>query len=281
MNLNMDINSLLTAIFDNLSPMRWLCLLAATIAPAFAQLAPPNDSGISMGHVHLIVADPDVQKKIWVDILGAQVTSTGTLELLKIPGIFVIVGKARTPLENGSDGSTVNHFGFLVKSYAGVKAKLQAANISFTVDRPETKQLTAAFPDKVLVELTEDASLKTPIAFHHIHIATTDPETLRAWYVKTFGGNAGKRGDFLAAKFPGGEVDFRKATEAPAPTKGRTLDHIGFEVKNLDAFCKKLAADGIPFDGAYRDVPAIALKIAFILDPAGTRIELTEGLAAH
>jgi hypothetical protein len=28
----------------------------------------------------------------------------------------------------------------------------------------------------------------------------------------------------------------------------------------------------------FRDVPAIKLKIAFIIDPVGTRIELTQGL---
>jgi catechol 2,3-dioxygenase-like lactoylglutathione lyase family enzyme len=81
---------------------------------------------------------------------------------------------------------------------------------------------------------------------------------------------------------PGGEVDFIKAPTAPAPTKGRSLDHIGFEVTGLEAFCKKLQADGVPFDLAYREMPQLGgLKIAFILDPVGTRIELTEGLAAH
>jgi catechol 2,3-dioxygenase-like lactoylglutathione lyase family enzyme len=35
--------------------------------------------------------------------------------------------------------------------------------------------------------------------------------------------------------------------------------------------------DGIPFDSPYREVAQIGLKIAFVLDPAGTRIELAEG----
>ena len=64
-----------------------------------------------------------------------------------------------------------------------------------------------------------------------------------------------------------------KAETAPAPTKGRSLDHIGFEVKGLEEFCKKLQADGVTFDMAYREVPQLAgLKIAFILDPVGTRM---------
>ena len=62
--------------------------------------------------------------------------------------------------------------------------------------------------------------------------------------------------------------------------KGRYLDHIGFEVKDLDAFAKRLEADGVKFDMAPRDMTKqFGLKIAFITDPFGTYIELTEGLS--
>jgi catechol 2,3-dioxygenase-like lactoylglutathione lyase family enzyme len=261
--------------------MRLLCLLAASTATMFAQTAAPNDSGIAIGHVHLMVADMDVHKKLWVDVLGGQDVKLGILQTYKLPGVFIVVQKARMPLE-GSDGSTVNHFGFLVKSYADIKTKLSGAGLTFTMDNANNKQLIAEFPDKVRVEFTEDANLKTPIAFHHIHIATQNQEKQRDWYVKLFGGNSGMRGQFPAAKFPGGEVDFLKAQAAVAPTKGRALDHIGFEVKDLEAFCKKLAADGMQFDMAYRQIAQIDnLKIAFIIDPEGTRIELTEGLNTH
>ena len=164
-----------------------------------------------MGHIHLMVADPDAQKKLWVGVLGAEVTHTGSLEMLRLPGIFIVVGKARTAPSEGSEGSTVNHFGFLVKSYADTKTKLQAAGLTFATDNAQTKQLMVNFPEKVKVEFAEDASLKVPMAMHHIHESTPDPEKLRGWYVKTFGAKAGTRGAFLAAMFPGGEVDFRKA----------------------------------------------------------------------
>ena len=262
--------------------MRWLMLFAVTAASLSAQVAPPNNSGFSLGHIHLIVPDPEEQKKLWVGVLGAEVTNAGSLEMLKLPGIFIVVGKARTPPTDGSDGSTVNHFGFLVKNYADLKAKFTAANLTLAMDRPENKQMIVNFPDKVRVEITEDASLKVPVTFHHIHESTTDQEALQSWYVKTFGATAGKRGSFPSAVIPGGEVDFSKAQQAPAPTKGRSLDHIGFEVKGLEAFCKKLQADGMNFDMAYRELPQLGgLKIAFIIDPVGTRIELTEGLASH
>jgi catechol 2,3-dioxygenase-like lactoylglutathione lyase family enzyme len=262
--------------------MRLLCLVAAIAASTFAQTAPPNSSGISVGHIHLIVGDPDAQRKLFVEMLGGEVKHAGPLEMWKFPGAYIVIQKARTAPADGTDGSTVNHFGFLVKSYPEIKAKLTAAGIPFSKDNAQNKQVTAIFPEKILVEFSEDSTQTVPIKFHHIHIATTDQEGLRDWYVKTFGGDSGTRGIFPAAKFPGGEVDFVKAESAPTPTKGRSLDHIGFEVKGLEEFCKKLEAQGMTFDMKYREMPALnGLKIAFIIDPVGTRIELTEGLSAY
>ena len=49
-------------------------------------------------------------------------------------------------------------------------------------------------------------------------------------------------------------------------------------MKNLEAFTKKLEAQGIKLASPYRQVPALGISIAFITDPWGTYIELTEGL---
>ncbi len=255
-----------------------LSLLAGT--PLLGQLAPPNDTGVSHGHIHLMVTDPENHKKLWVGMLGAEVAHAGSLEMYRLPGIYIVAGQASSALE-GTDGSTVNHFGFLVPSYAEMKGKVGDRGIPLFMDNPNSKQLIALFPDKIRVEFTEDATIQAPAVFHHIHISAVDPEKLRLWYVKTFGAIPGTRGAFLSALIPGGEVDFRKSPKQ-APTKGRALDHIGFEVRNLELFCKKLQAEGVEFDLSYREVPQLGgLKIAFILDPEGTRIELTEGLENH
>jgi len=207
------------------------------------------------------------------------VTKTGPLTLAKLPGIFIVVTKADAT--EGTEGSVVNHIGFLVKDYAALKTKLQNSHIEMAFDRPENRQIMAVFPDKVRVEFFEDTSLATPVTFHHIHIATSDQAGLQAWYLKTFGAEKSSRRIYPSAKIPGGEVDFSEAKEALAPTKGRTLDHIGFEVKDLEPFVKQLEAQGMKMDIPFRDVPAIGLKIAFIIDPVGTRIELTQGLAGR
>ena len=236
----------------------------------FAQLAASNDSGVSFGHIHLLSRDPDAQKKIWNEVFGAQTTKTGTLELLRLPGIFIIINKAEPSA--GSVGSTVDHIAFSVKDAAAIKAKLAAMKV-------EINGPFATLPDNLRVELLEEKNQTLPLVMHHVHITTTGVEVVKQWYVKTFGAGAASQRDFPAATFNGGEVDFLPATMPTAPTKGRTLDHIGFEVKSLEAFCKKLEAAGVKFDAPYRELPNVGLKIAFILDPIGTRIELTEGLA--
>jgi len=258
--------------------MRKQFLLTASIvllfaqSIAFGQLTTPNDAGVAMGHIHLLSKDPDAQKKIWMEALGAQVTKTGTLEMLRLPGVYIIINKAEPTA--GSVGSTADHFGLSVKDLNDIKAKLAAVNVQ--VQGP-----FVGMPDGLRLELLEDKAQTLPVVMHHIHLTTQNGEMLRQWYVKMFGAGIGSRRNLPSAMFNGNEVDFLPSNSPtpPAPTKGRALDHIGFEVKNLEAFVKKLQGDGVTIDAPYREMPNLGLKIAFILDPVGTRIELTEGLA--
>lgn len=227
--------------------------------------------------MHMMVRDPEAHKKIWVEALGAQVVKSGSLELLKLPGIFLILGKAEPA--DGSEGSSVDHFAFRVKDLPAARAKLAAAGVTFT--RDDAMEVVAMFPDKVKVEFYAAPTLTVPLEHYHVHFFTTDPDGLRAWYVKHFGATSTTEGTATVTRVPGVDFSFRRTDKPQAATKGRSIDHIGFEVKGLEAFCRKLQADGVTFDAPFRDMPNIGLKIAFVLDPAGTRIELTEGLAGR
>jgi len=117
--------------------------------------------------------------------------------------------------------------------------------------------------------------------FHHLHLAAPDVEGLRDWYTEVFGAEPGERRGLPSALVPGGRVDFLPAQGAPPRgSRGAAIDHIGFEVNDMDAFAARLAELGIAFDSAPRSVEAIGLTIAFITDPVGTYIEITQGLAA-
>jgi catechol 2,3-dioxygenase-like lactoylglutathione lyase family enzyme len=254
-----------------------LVLLVISTPTVGAQLPSPNAAGVSAGHLHMMVRDPDAHKKIWVDVLGAQVVNAGTLEMLKLPGIFLILGKADSV--EGSEGSTLDHFAFRARDLPAMSAKLKAAGIPLT--RDDAVEIVAIFPDKVKVEFYAAPTIAVPLEHFHVHFYATDPDALRAWYVKHFGAATPTPANANAAGVPGMSFSFRKTETAQAATRGRSLDHIGFEVKGLEAFCKKLAADGVTFESPFRDVPRLGLKIAFLHDPAGTRIELTEGLAGR
>src|SRR5688572_3481025 len=105
---------------------------------------------------------------------------------------------------------------------------------------------------------------------------------MQAWYARIFGAAAEPAAPgqaFVTARLPGVTLNFSPSTAPTVATQGRALDHIGFEVENLEAFTKKLEAEGIPLTVSYRTVPALDIAIAFIKDPWGTNIELTEGLA--
>ena len=101
---------------------------------------------------------------------------------------------------------------------------------------------------------------------------------MQAWYVKNFGARSG-RGE-SADSINLGDTRFVYAhADSTVPTQGRAIDHIAFEVKGLEAFCQKLAESGVKLDSPYQTVPGSKIAHAFLTDPWGTRIELTEGLA--
>ena len=115
---------------------------------------------------------------------------------------------------------------------------------------------------------------------HHIHLFVPDTLAAQKWYVQHFGAAAGKRGQFDTANVPGTEITFGKADMPQAPTKGRSVDHMGFEVRNIDAFVAKLQAAGVKTDAAIRSsTNATGIRLAYVTDPCGTEIEITEGLA--
>jgi catechol 2,3-dioxygenase-like lactoylglutathione lyase family enzyme len=248
-------------------------------AALFAQIPAPNKEGVAMGHLHLLVRDPAAHRAIWVDVLGARPLKKGNVEFLLLPDVVLAFRKGEP--SGGTDDSIVNHLGFQVTDVAATKAKLTAAGLKVVREMPDTKQMFVMFPDGVKVEFSQIAGLQVPIAHHHIHFFTPKVEEMRAWYARHFGAIPGKRLRFEAADLPGVNLSFSPTETPVVGSKGRGVDHIGFEIKNLAEFCKKLEAAGVKFDVPYRDVPQLGLKIAFLTDPWGTYVELTEGLDAY
>jgi catechol 2,3-dioxygenase-like lactoylglutathione lyase family enzyme len=251
-----------------------LVSIAVTTLPA--QLALPNSTGDAIGHIHLNVRDMEAQQRFWTAV-GGTLVHNEKLVMVQFPGIYIVLRKQDST--GGTVGSRVNHFGFHVKNIDESVAKWKAAGLQVEKgNNPQQVFLTA--PDDIRIEILEDRSIATPIAMHHIHLFVPDTQASQAWYVKNFGAVPGKRGVFDTANVPGAEIAFTKDEKALAPTKGRSVDHIGFEVKDINEFVKKLEAAGISMETPIRtSANASKLRIAFLMDPWGTYIELTEGLS--
>lgn len=264
------------------------------LAFAAAQLSRPNTSGVTMGHLHYQVRNVESNKKFWI-ALGGKSTKLGTTEVLKFPDVLVFLSEG--PSSGGTEGSVVNHVAFRVQSLAKVEAsgfKVErnaqypgvasvftpegerielfdetAENLTFTLDNGQADPVARRHNEKLTV----------PIAAHHIHLYVPEGSELKAkaWYAQMFGGVAGKRWRYEAVDLPGINFNFSASPRALPPIKGRMLDHIGFEIRNLEAFCKKLEANGVKFDVRYTRQPS-GIATAFLTDPWGTYLELTEGL---
>ena len=245
-----------------------------------AQLAAPNDTGASMGHVHLFVQDVDAAKKFWI-AMGGTSFKFGPNEGAKFPGVLILVRKGEPA--GGTVGSVINHIGFHVPNTTEALARWKAAGLKTEVGQNPGQGFVFTPDDMTRVEILEDKAQTVPIAFHHVHFYVPDPSgttvlEIQSWYVKTFGAKPGKRGPFDAADVPGVNLTFTKSDTPTVPTKGRMLDHIGFEIKDLESFCKKLEAGGMKLDLPFTKRPELGISMAYITDPWGSYIELTEGL---
>jgi catechol 2,3-dioxygenase-like lactoylglutathione lyase family enzyme len=276
-----------------------LALVSTVPATSFAQTL-VADGPVIYGHHHFNTTDMAAQRQFFVATLGGKSATIGTnnVEVIEFPNVFLFFRPMQKPT-GGTIGSTVNHVGFSVPDLKPVVAKLKAAGykmitsdsvaatVKITDDiaaaSPTTNIAFVLGPEDVKVELVEVKAQTAPIQLHHVHFFGQQQAEMQAWYAKTFGATAlapvpGQA--FIQAVLPGVTLSFSPSATPTVATEGRALDHIGFEVKNLEAFTKKLEAEGITLTVPYRQVPALGIAIAFIKDPWGTNIEMTEGLAA-
>jgi catechol 2,3-dioxygenase-like lactoylglutathione lyase family enzyme len=181
----------------------------------------------------------------------------------------------------GTEGSIVNHVGFRVRDIKDILDKAAAEHYTIQVVNPNKDNPKQAFllgPDDLRIELLAGPNLTTVAENHQVHFFTPDVDGMQKWYLKNLGGTGQALGKVKVVNLPGVMLLF-SPTDAPVVgTKGRVLDHVGFEVKDLEDFCKTLEANGLKLDTPYRRSPQLAL--AFLTDPWGTRLELVEHFAA-
>jgi predicted enzyme related to lactoylglutathione lyase len=268
-----------------------LLLIVTVVAPLGAQLAAPTSAGVSLGAVYYTVPDVAAHRKIWVDIFGAKPVMVGKTEMLKIPGTFIVLTKG----EPAAGTALVQHLGIWGKDLESTRTKLNAAGIQVM---PKAQFID--LPNALRLEFIDDPAGPDVPSAHHIHYFVANQEDglkARAWYIKTFGAteNARRNGavpsalltppdkwisiDFTAAG--GGRGRGGAAAPPPPPptsNKGTILDRFSLEVKGLDAFVKRIQAEGVKVTRPV-STNSDGLKTAMIVDSLGNDVELVEGLA--
>jgi catechol 2,3-dioxygenase-like lactoylglutathione lyase family enzyme len=278
-------------------------LVLAPAPPTSAQLL-NKEAPVVVGHFHLNVTSIEAHKKFWVDTLGGTATKFGpdNIDVIKFPDTQLFL-RAQAPT-GPSRGTAFDHIGFAVPDVPALTARVVANGYQLTTGRePAPGQAAAAAagtaapygrfayllgPDGAKVELvTSSEPNAPPIKYHHVHFINKQYVEMQQWYTKVFDATLrpGQTDFFIGADLPGVGYSlnfFRWEGDQSIThvgTTGRVYDHIGFEVKNLEEFCRKLEAKGIKLTVPYRKVPALNNSgAAFITDPWGTSLELTEGL---
>jgi catechol 2,3-dioxygenase-like lactoylglutathione lyase family enzyme len=252
-------------------------LAMGTASTASAQPAPFNEAGVTMGHWHIASKDVEANKKLFLG-MGGKLYMPGGNPLMMFPGVYINLNLGTETGNGGTPGSVVNHVGFIVNNVQEQVAKWKAAGVPVLPgNNNNPAQAFVVTPDGLRIEILEDKTQSMPVRNEHVHFFLPEAEIpkAQAWYAKTFGGKAGTRNNAPVVDLPGVQLRFTKADTAQAPTKGRVLDHIGFDVKDHAAFVKKIQAEGIKLDDEPRKV-ANGSTIVYTTDPWGTRIELIE-----
>jgi len=109
--------------------------------------------------------------------------------------------------------------------------------------------------------------------YGHIHLAAPDTTAAANWYAKHFDGKVGPGETTNRVAFGKILVVFF-GREPGAGSVGSAVDHIGFSMANVEEVTTNIVADGGKQLGDYIEFGG--MKIAFVEDPWGTKIELID-----
>ena len=98
-----------------------------------AQLFPPADAGMTMGHVLLNVSDVAAHREFWTKQFDAKPVTVGKLEGVTIPGVVVLF--RLQPRTGPSEGTTINHMGLKLNKLADFTARFDKAGLKYDPPR--------------------------------------------------------------------------------------------------------------------------------------------------
>src|SRR6202162_6124430 len=157
-----------------------LLLATLTVLTASAQPAPFNQTGVTMGHWHIASKDPEANKKLFL-AMGGKLYMPGGNPLIMFPGLYINLNLGTEKGDGATQGSVVNHVGFIVNNVQARVAQWKAAGVP--VLPGNNNRLDQAFvetPDGVRIEILEDKKQSVPIRNEHVHFFLPEAEIPKA-----------------------------------------------------------------------------------------------------
>src|SRR2546421_9557973 len=90
-------------------------VLTIITGTAAAQPAPFNQIGVTMGHWHIVSKDVEANKKLFL-AMGGKLFMPGGNPLIMFPGVYINLNLQDEKGTGGTQGSVVNHVGFIVNN---------------------------------------------------------------------------------------------------------------------------------------------------------------------
>ena len=218
-------------------------------APSWAQYeAPPFDS------IHLAVPEISQARDWYLTNIGGNVGETADQiafgkwtsdHPLPIQLIFSVSANALP-----SAGSVIDSVGFSFGDVGEKMKELQAAGIKVVTPVSESggywKRAVVEDPWGTRLELVEDPDL---LGLHHVTLMVRSPQESIAWYVRAFGGDhATVRGrDAIRYRDLSLFYLFAVKGDSTVPSKGHSIDHLGWGPLDLDKVVNDLKTLGVTF----------------------------------
>ena len=263
-------------------------LLALPGAAALLVLTPATAVAADVDFVQLAVPSPIEAVKWYTQYMECE-PSERQADAANCHGVEIVFGAASTL--GGSAGTGVDHIGFSFPDLEARMSELEAVGVggagvrlqrfedgSTFRDVPGLFKIAFIFdPWGTRIELAEDPDY---LGFHHIHLSSADPAATLAWYQDVLGGvPAILKGQFNGLLFDDVWLLVSQHEDGvPAPTAGRTLDHLGFVVTDMD----EAAADMRERQVVFEEAPAVpdnsrsGASRALLAGPDNVRVAVVE-----
>ncbi|WP_428100780.1 VOC family protein [Candidatus Rariloculus sp.] len=263
-------------------------VIALAGAAALLALTCGVAAAAGVDYVHIAVPSPIEAVKWYTEHMECA-PSVKQADAADCHGVEVEFGVA--PTLGGTPGTGVNHIGFSFPDLEAKMSELEAVGVrgagvrlqrfedgSTFRDVPGLFKLGFIFdPWGTRIELAEDPDY---LGFHHIHLSSADPAATLAWYQDVLGGvPAILKGRLNGLLFDDVWLLVSQHEEGvPAPTAGRTLDHLGFVVADIDTAAADMREQRVVFEEA----PAVpdngrsGARRAFLAGPDSVRVAVVE-----